>query len=176
MTERKTTDRKTGLSIFRRLDAGNAPAPWVPPELPASTDAPAAAKRDRTKSLPAPWVPAELPASTDAPAAATRDRKIAKLKPWVPPQKAPRNLPAAVPEDGDGAKTPEPARQPDEQQRPAAPAPAQTTGPAIQQTIIVQQAAAPAPVYVPYGWWGCPRLLCPHRAGRPCRRWFCWWW
>jgi hypothetical protein len=38
MTERKT---KAGpLSIFRRPDAGNVPAPWVPAELPVSTAAP----------------------------------------------------------------------------------------------------------------------------------------
>src|SRR5271168_5194492 len=100
MTERKT---KTGpLSIFSRIDAGNVPAPWVPPEVPASKAAPgrAVATRDRTDSLPAPWVPAELP-STVAPAEKTDDRKVAKLKPWVPPTEAPRNLPAAVADDED---------------------------------------------------------------------------
>jgi hypothetical protein len=176
MTERKTTGL---LSIFRRLDAGNVPAPWMPPELPASTAAPASAKRDRTKSPPAPWVPPELPASNATPAPAKRDRTIAKLKPWVPPREAPRNLPAA-PErerggpaagDGDSSKTADLQR---DERRPADP-PAQNTGPAGQTTIIVQQVAAPAPVYVPYGW-GCPRLYCPRHAGRPCFRLFCWWW
>ena len=37
MTERKTAGR---LSIFHKVDAGNVPAPWVPPELPAAKDAP----------------------------------------------------------------------------------------------------------------------------------------
>src|SRR5438309_130233 len=102
MTERQ----KTALSIFRRLDAGNVPAPWVPPELPASNAAPgrAVAKVDRTTSPPAPWVPAELPASTAAAAVKTDDRKIGNLTPWVPPElppasDAPRNLPAKVSDD-----------------------------------------------------------------------------
>jgi hypothetical protein len=88
-----------------------------------------------------------------------------KLTPWVPSaEEAPRNLPA-VSGHGGVSKTSE--LQAAEQ------APAGTT--IINN--IVQQVAAPAPVYVPWGWgWGCPRRLCPHRAGRPCRSWFCWWW
>jgi hypothetical protein len=184
------TERKPGLlSIFRRPDAGNVPAPWVPPEpaapgaggrtksplapwvpaqLPASAGEPAAAKNNRRKSPPIAWVPAELPASNAAPAALASDRKIAKRKPWVPPPEAPRDLPA----DGDrnGTKTPE--LQPGER-RPAEPAVTQNTGPAIQQTIIVQQVAAPAQVYVAYG---CPRLDCARYSGRMCWRVFCWWW
>jgi hypothetical protein len=184
------TERKPGLpSFFRRPDAGNVPSPWVPPEppavkhdrtasppaprvpaeLPASAAKPAAAKHDRTTSPLVPWVPAELPASTAAPAALASDRKITKRKPWVPPPEAPRDLQAAA-ADGDGTKTPE--LQPGER-RPAEPAPAQNTGPAIQQTIIVQQVAAPAPVYVTFG---CPRLDCARYAGRICWRVYCWWW
>jgi hypothetical protein len=155
MTERKN----------ERRGAGNVPAPWVPSELPASTAAPgrSVAKRDRANALPAPWVPAELPAST--PAQSKRDRAIAKSTPWVPPpSEAPRNLPA-VPEE-------RPAElQPDEY-RPAAPAVAQNTAPVIQQTIIVQQVAAPV-VYVP---WMCGRWNCPLARGYPCRRFFCGWW
>jgi len=171
-----TTDRKTLLSIFRRIDAGNVPAPWVPPELPASTAAPVAAKRDRTQSLPAilrhidagnvpaPWVPAELPASA-VPVAVKPDR--GKLKPWVPAAEAPRDLPA-VAGNGGVSKTPEQAA---EQSPVASVAPGGTT--IINN--IVQQVAAPAPVYVPWGWgWSCSRRSCPHRVGRPCRRLLCW--
>ena len=117
MTERKTAGR---LTIFRRLDAGNVPAPWVPPEVPASTAAPgrAVAKRDRTNSLPAPWVPAELPASNDRAGVAKSDRAVAKLKPWVPPAEAPRNLPAVVSDDEDRSLVePQKRKKRDKEQR-----------------------------------------------------------
>src|SRR5271170_200711 len=170
-----TTDRKTGglLSIFRRLDAGNVPEPWVPPELPASPPAPVSSKRVRTQSPPAPWVPAELPSSTPLPTAAKPDRKT-KLAPWVPPaapmpREAPRKLSAApAGDDANGSLQAAPAAA---GQSPAATL-AQNPGPAGQTNInvIVQQ-------YTPWwgwGWGGCPRLHCPQRAGRPCRRWLCW--
>jgi hypothetical protein len=73
-------ERKPGLlSIFRRPDAGNVPAPWVPPE-------PAAVKHDRSTSPPAPWVPHALPASNAAPAAARHNPEIVKPSPapWAP--------------------------------------------------------------------------------------------
>ena len=172
MTECKT---KPGpLSILRKPDAGNVPAPWVPPELPGSSAAPggAVAKRDGSRSLPAPWVPAELPATNSAPAATT-DREITKLKPWVPPVAAPRNLPA-VSEDGGGGKT---VALEAAEHLPAAPA-QNTGGAAGPITInIVNQVEAPAPVYVSpwWGWWGgCPRAFCPHRYGRTCWRFWCW--
>jgi hypothetical protein len=176
MTERKTPLR---LSITRRVDPGNVPVPWVPPELPASTAAPggAVAKRDRTKSPPAPWVPGELPESNTAPAA-MRDRKIAKRKPWVPPAEAPRNLPATVGGDGGGANTPElPAELQAGEHRPAEPAGQQTMQAGATVINIVNQVAAPAPFYGPWwwGWWGgCPRAYCPTRAGRTCWRVWCW--
>jgi hypothetical protein len=177
MTERKTSGR---LTIFRRLDAGNVPAPWVPPEVPASTAAPgrAVATRDRTNALPAPWVPAELPASTAAPAAKTDDRKIGKLTPWVPPAEAPRNLPAVVSDDEDRSLV-EPQKRKKRRKKQRADKLTSETVHAGQTTInIVNQVAAPAPVYVsPYwGWWGgCPHVSCPLRAGRTCWRFFCWW-
>jgi hypothetical protein len=181
MTERKTTDPKTGLSIFRRLDAGNVPGPWVPPELPASNAAPgrAVAKVDRTKSPPAPWVPAEL-SSTVAPAAKTDDRKLGKLKPWVPPADAPRNLPAAVPDDEDRSLV-----EPQKRKKRGKRRKGELTSETVQaggQTIIniVNQVAAPAPVYVSpwWGWWGggCPNFSCPRHAGRMCLRVWCWHW
>jgi hypothetical protein len=174
MTESKTTGR---LSISRRVDPGNVPAPWVPPELPASTAAPGGpvVKRDRTSSPPAPWVPAELPATAPAP---VRDLKIAKRKPWVPSElpharTAPRNLPAA---DVASSNTPELKTG---EVLPVEPLPQQTTqaGPTIIN--IVNQVAAPAPVYGPWwwGWWGgCGLRSCPHRVGLPCRRFLCWLW
>jgi len=179
MTERKTSGR---LSISRRLDAGNVPAPWVPPELPASTAAPggAVAKRDRAQSSPpAPWVPAELPASKPVPAVTMRDRKIAKRKPWVPSElpharNAPRNLPAAA--DAASSNTPE--------LKTGEVLPAGTVATVSENTgggptiiNIINQVAAPSPVYVsPYwGWWGgCPHAYCPARVGRTCWRFFCW--
>jgi hypothetical protein len=187
MTQRKTAGR---LSIFSRPDAGNVPepwvpgeppaaspaadnrtkslpAPWAPAELPASIDAPA--KRERTNSLPAPWVPAEPATPNAAPTVPKRDRASAEHKAWTPPDEAPRNPPAVV-ADNDAEL---PAPTPGELQ-PAAP-PAQNAAPIIQQTIIVQQAAAPATVYVPYGW-GCPRWSCPRHTGRTCWNILCSWW
>jgi hypothetical protein len=186
MTERKT---KPGpLSIFRRLDAGNVPAPWVPPELPASSAAPgrAVAKRDRANSPPAPWVPGELPASplpaspsTPAPAVTKDDRAVAKLKPWVPPADAPpRNLPAVVPDD---ARLPEPKKQKKKRgKKQRAAELTENTGGGQTIVNIVNQVAAPAPVYVS-PWWGwggggCPNFSCPRHAGRMCLRVWCWWW
>jgi hypothetical protein len=181
MTDRKTTDRKTGLSIFRRLDAGNVPAPWVPPELPASSAAPgrAVAKVDRTKSPPAPWVPAEP--STDAPAAKTDDRAVAKLKPWMPPAEAPRELPAAIVEDED--ETPAPKKRKKKGKRrngEVVETISGNTGGGQPIINIVNQVAAPAPVYVSpwWGWWGggCPNASCPRHYGRACFRVWCWHW
>jgi hypothetical protein len=155
------------MSVVRRTVAGDLPAPWVPPELPASK-APTVAERDRTKSLPAPWVPPELPASK-APTVAERDPKLLPA-PWVPPpREAPRDLPAVVSEDRN-VEPPVAPRQPAEY-LPAEAVP-QNTAPVIQQTIIVQQVVDPAPVYVVPG---CPRLFCPLRAGRSCWRLSCWW-
>jgi hypothetical protein len=181
MTERKTTDRKTGLSIFRRLDAGNVPAPWGPPELPAADAAPgrALAKLDRTKSPPAPWVPAELPASNAAPVPKS-DRAVAKLKPWVPPADTPRNLPATVADDAAvPAELPKRKKKGKRRKGEVVETIGNTGG---GQTVIniVNQVAAPAPVYVSpwWGWWGggCPNFSCPRHAGRACFRVWCWHW
>lgn len=183
MTERKTTGR---LSIFQKLDTGDVPAPWVPPDLPAAKDAPgrAVAKRDPAKSPPpAPWVPTELPASNTAPAPAKSDRKVAGLKPWVPSAEAPRNLPATVadhhlPATVPDDETPEPKKRKkkrDKQRKGELTAETHQAGPTTIN--IVNQVAAPAPVYVsPWwgGWGGCPRACCPHRAGRTCWRLWCW--
>lgn len=178
MTERKT---KAGpLSIFRRVDAGNVPAPWVPPELPASKDAlgGAVAKRDRSDQLPAPWVPAALPASTRVPAVAKDDGKLAKLKPWAPAAEAPRNLPAAIPENDD-AKLPEPQKRKKRGKRRSGELASQNTGGGQPIINIVNQVQAPAPVYVSpwWGWWGgCTNVSCPRHYGRACFRVWCWWW
>jgi hypothetical protein len=176
MTERKTTGR---LSIFRSIDAANVPAPWVPPEVPASPAAPgrALATRDRADQLPAPWVPAELPAVSDQPAAAKSDRAIAKLKPWVPPVETPRNLPAVVQEDEDELPAPQKRKKkPAHQAMETVETVSGNTGHTTIINNIVQQAASPV-VYAPWwGWWGgCPRAFCPHRAGRTCWRLFCGW-
>lgn len=160
------TERKTELpSIFRRPSAGNTPAPWTPPELPAAK-APASAKRDR------PWVPAARPSSLskDVPAVATRDRpKPERKKPWVPAAEAPRNLPAAV--NDDSSKTPEPLTG---EILPAETVSGNPGG--SQTTIIIQQVIAPQPVYVVP--WACEHWNCPQRAGFLCRSLFCWrrWW
>jgi hypothetical protein len=187
MTERKTTPKP--LAIFRRLDAGNVPAPWVPPEVPATAArGRAVAKVDRTKSTPAPWVPAELPASMTAPAVKTDDRKLGKLKPWVPPADAPRNLSAAVsnnlpavPAD-EGGSLVEPQKRNKKGARRKGELTSETVHHDGQTTInIVNQVAAPAPVvYGPWwGWWGgygCLNFSCPRRAGRSCWRLWCGWW
>jgi hypothetical protein len=181
MTEHKTSG---WLSIFRRIDAGNVPAPWVPPELPSSTSAAGLpAKLDRTKSPPAPWVPAEPPASSHAPEiAAKSDRAVAKLKPWMPPEApalhdAPRNLPAAVPDAEEKTLVEPQKRKPRKKER-AGELTTTETVQAGQTTInIINQVAAAPVVYAPWwGWWGhCPRAYCPARAGRTCWRLFCWW-
>jgi hypothetical protein len=212
MTERKTGGR---LAIFHKLNAGDVPAPWVPPELPASKDATgralaardrttsppapwvppelpvantatgrALAKRDRTASPPAPWVPAELPAvsspATAAPAVAKSDRAVAKLTPWVPPAEAPRNLPTTVAADLPATvdETPEPKKRKKKGKRQAVETTAEIHQAGPTTINIVNQVAAPAPVfYGPWwgGWGGCPHAYCPRRAGRTCWRLWCWW-
>jgi hypothetical protein len=204
MTERKTGGR---LAIFQRVDPGDVPAPWVPPELP-SKDVPGldagnvpapwvpAAELPASKDapgldaghVPAPWVPAELPA-TAVPVLKTDDRKLAKLKPWMPPElrgskDAPRNLPAAVadhlPATMPDDETAEPKKRKtkrDKQRKGELTTETAQTGQPININIV-NQVAAPAPVYVSpwWGWWGggCPRAFCPHRAGRTCWRFWCW--
>jgi hypothetical protein len=194
MTDRKT---KTAgpLSIFHKLDAGNVPAPWVPPEVPAAgkvdagkipapwmpPELPAVGKLD-AGNVPAPWVPPDSAALSAAPAAAVTT-EIAKLKPWVPPAEAPRKLPAVV-EDVD--ETPEPKKRKKKRGKKQVPAalPTQNTGAAAGPTIInivnKVEAPAPAPVYVSpwWGWWGggCPNFSCPRHAGRMCFRVWCWHW
>jgi len=178
MTKTKTTGR---LSIFSRPDAGNVPAPWVPPEFPASKTAPgrAVVTRDGATAAPAPWVPPEMPASTAAPAAKTDDRTIGKLKPWVPPADVPRNLPAVVPDDENGSLVEPQKRKKRGKRQSVVETGSGNTGGGPTIINIVNQVAAPAPVvYAPWwGWWGgCPNFSCPRRAGRMCWRVFCGWW
>ena len=99
------TQNKPGLSIFR-------------PSMPTMSRRRGCRRKCRRRrprqavrwrrviarqSLPAPWVPAELPASMPVPAVAKMIAR-AKLTPWVPPAEAPRNLPAAAPEEEDDAE------------------------------------------------------------------------
>lgn len=155
MTERKTTGK---LTIFKKLDAGKVPAPWVPPELPAM-NAPgrAVAIRDRSTTTPppAPWVPPELPVP-----AAGELRAVAKAKPWVPPAEVPRHLPA-VSDDEDEVEILPPKKR--KRGRDQTVEPAQNTAgqPIIIHNIINQSAPAPV-VYAP--WWG------------PSWWWRFWWW
>jgi hypothetical protein len=197
MTDRKTTDRKTGLTLFRRPDAGDVPAPWVPqelpddagglpapwvpPDLPASTGRAIAKPDGRTGELPAPWVPAELP-----PAPALESDDLGKLKPWVPPElptanDAPRNLPVNVADDENRTPVEPQMRRRRKKQRHGG-LTTETVQAGGQTTInIVNQVAAPASVYVApwWGWWGgygCPNFSCPRHAGRACWRVWCWHW
>jgi hypothetical protein len=98
-------ERKSLLSIFRHGRAGNIPAPWVPPELPASTAAPAAAARDpaivKPARAPGPWVP---PASWPKPSPAERPRLVfavdatsSRAAAWETAKKLQDRLFAAVP-------------------------------------------------------------------------------
>jgi hypothetical protein len=156
-------------------DTGNVPAPWVPPELPASDAAPgrAVAKLDPTKSPPAPWVPP----STAAPVANADDR--GKLKPWMPPADAPRKMPAVIVEDENEAPAPKKQKKKRRKER-SGELTSQNTGGGQTVVNIVNQVAAPAPVYVSpwWGWWGggCPNVTCPRHAGRACFRVWCWHW
>jgi hypothetical protein len=93
-------ERKSLLSIFRRPDAGDVPAPWVPPELPASNHVPTTAQRDPEIIKPpasGPWVPA-----TETPARRPRlvyavDATASRSAAWEAAKKLQDKLFAAVP-------------------------------------------------------------------------------
>jgi hypothetical protein len=166
------TERKPGrLSIFRRTDDGDVDGPWLPADLPASPATKVIAPNS------GPWVPAELPPSNAEPPP-THDRKSAEqLKPWVPPDEAPRDLPATVADD---------AAVPDAPQKRKKKRGKRQSGEIVEtvsgntgggQTVIniVNQVAAPVPVYVS-PWWGCANFTCPRHYGRACWRVWCGWW
>jgi hypothetical protein len=97
---------------------------------------------------------------------------------YAAPAEAPRKLPAVVSDDEDRSLV-EPQKRKKRRKKQRADELTSETVQAGQTTInIINQVAAPAPVYVsPYwGWWGgCPHWDCPRRAGRSCWRLWCWW-